>query len=110
RAAREGRGARSGAPRVSLGRSTPKPRHIEIQVICDSHGNAVHLGERECSIQRRHQKIMEETPSPAITPALRASMGAAAIRAVRAAGYVNAGPVELLFSEGEFFFLEVNAR
>jgi len=70
----------------------------------------VHLGERECSIQRRHQKIMEETPSPAITPELRARMGDAAIRAVRAAGYVNAGTVEFMFSDGEFFFLEVNAR
>ncbi len=73
-------------------------------------GNAVHLGERECSIQRRHQKIMEETPSPALTPELRAAMGDAAIRAVTAAGYVNAGTVEFMFSEGEFFFLEVNAR
>ena len=86
------------------------PRHIEFQVICDTHGNAVHLGERECSIQRRHQKIMEETPSPALTPELRARMGAAAIRAVTAAGYVNAGTVEFIFSEGEFYFLEVNAR
>ena len=86
------------------------PRHIEFQVICDTHGNAVHLGERECSIQRRHQKIMEETPSPALTPELRARMGEAAIRAVTAAGYVNAGTVEFIFSEGEFYFLEVNAR
>jgi len=95
---------------VYLERYVRKPRHIEIQVICDSHGHAVHLGERECSIQRRHQKIMEETPSPAITPELRAEMGAAAIRAASAAGYVNAGTVEFIFSDGEFFFLEVNAR
>jgi len=95
---------------VYLERYIRKPRHIEIQVICDKHGNAVHLGERECSIQRRHQKIMEETPSPALTPETRAAMGAAAIRAVTAAGYVNAGTVEFMFSEGEFFFLEVNAR
>ncbi|MFI5214716.1 MAG: hypothetical protein ACHQU8_09290, partial [Gemmatimonadales bacterium] len=87
-----------------------KPRHIEIQVICDSHGSAVHLGERECSIQRRHQKIMEETPSPAVNAELRAAMGDAAIRAVRAAGYINAGTVEFIFSDGEFYFLEVNAR
>ncbi len=87
-----------GDPTVYLERYIRKPRHIEIQVICDQHGNAVHLGERECSIQRRHQKIMEETPSPALTPELRAAMGDAAIRAVTAAGYVNA------------FFLEVNAR
>src|SRR5207247_1964443 len=99
-----------GDPTVYLERYMRKPRHVEIQVICDQQGNAVHLGERECSIQRRHQKIMEETPSPALTPELRAAMGAAAIRAVTAAGYVNAGTVEFMFSEGQFFFLEVNAR
>jgi pyruvate carboxylase subunit A len=95
---------------VYLERYVRNPRHIEIQVICDSHGNAAHLGERECSIQRRHQKIMEETPSPALTAELRAAMGDAAIRAATAAGYVNAGTVEFIFSDGEFFFLEVNAR
>jgi pyruvate carboxylase subunit A len=99
-----------GDPTVYLERYIRKPRHVEIQVICDQHGHAVHLGERECSIQRRHQKIMEETPSPALTPELRARMGDAAVRAVRAAGYVNAGTVEFMFSDGEFFFLEVNAR
>jgi pyruvate carboxylase subunit A len=99
-----------GDPTVYLERYVRKPRHIEIQVICDEHGHAVHLGERECSIQRRHQKIMEETPSPALTAEIRAAMGDAAIRAVTAAGYVNAGTVEFMFSEGEFFFLEVNAR
>jgi pyruvate carboxylase subunit A len=95
---------------VYLERYVRKPRHIEIQVICDTHGHAVHLGERECSIQRRHQKIMEETPSPAVTPEIRAAMGAAAIRAAKASGYVNAGTVEFIFSDGEFYFLEVNAR
>ena len=99
-----------GDPTIYIERYVRKPRHIEIQVICDSHGNAVHLGERECSIQRRHQKIMEETPSPALTAEIRAAMGAAAIRAAKAAGYVNAGTVEFIFSDGEFFFLEVNAR
>jgi pyruvate carboxylase subunit A len=99
-----------GDPTVYIEKYVRRPRHIEIQVICDSHGNAVHLGERECSIQRRHQKIMEETPSPAVTPEIRAAMGAAAIRVVKAAGYVNAGTVEFIFSEGEFYFLEVNAR
>jgi len=95
---------------VYLERYVRRPRHVEIQVICDSHGNAVHLGERECSIQRRHQKIMEETPSPALTADVRAAMGDAAIRAATAAGYVNAGTVEFIFSEGDFYFLEVNAR
>ena len=99
-----------GDPTVYIERYIRKPRHIEIQVICDSHGHAVHLGERECSIQRRHQKIMEETPSPVVTAEIRAAMGDAAIRAATAAGYVNAGTVEFIFSEGEFFFLEVNAR
>jgi pyruvate carboxylase subunit A len=99
-----------GDPTVYIERYIRKPRHIEIQVICDSHGNAVHLGERECSIQRRHQKIMEETPSPAVTADIRAAMGAAAIRAAKAAGYVNAGTVEFIFNEGDFYFLEVNAR
>jgi pyruvate carboxylase subunit A len=99
-----------GDPTVYLERYIRKPRHIEIQVICDQYGHAVHLGERECSIQRRHQKIVEETPSPAMTPEIRAAMGAAALRAVTAAGYVNAGTVEFMFNEGEFFFLEVNAR
>src|SRR6266850_4540277 len=95
---------------VYLERYVRKPRHVEIQVICDSHGNAVHLGERECSIQRRHQKIMEETPSPVVTPEIRRRMGEAAVAACRAAGYQNAGTVEFIFSEGEFYFLEVNAR
>jgi pyruvate carboxylase subunit A len=99
-----------GDPTLYLERYVRKPRHIEIQVICDSHGNAVHLGERECSIQRRHQKIMEETPSPAVTAEIRSAMGEAAIRAARAAGYVNAGTVEFIFSDGDFYFLEVNAR
>src|ERR1700680_1226028 len=95
---------------IYLERFVRKPRHIEIQVICDSHGNAVHLGERECSIQRRHQKIMEETPSTAVTPEIRSAMGEAAIRAAKAAGYVNAGTVEFIFSDGDFYFLGGNAR
>ncbi|HUZ86814.1 MAG TPA: acetyl-CoA carboxylase biotin carboxylase subunit [Candidatus Baltobacterales bacterium] len=99
-----------GDPTVYIERYVRNPRHIEIQVICDSHGHAVHLGERECSIQRRHQKIMEETPSPVLTAEIRAAMGDAAIRAATAAGYVNAGTVEFIFSEGDFYFLEVNAR
>ncbi|MGH7904914.1 MAG: acetyl-CoA carboxylase biotin carboxylase subunit, partial [Candidatus Dormibacteraceae bacterium] len=99
-----------GDPTVYIERYVRNPRHIEIQIIADSHGHTVHLGERECSIQRRHQKILEETPSPAVTPEIRERMGAAAVEAVRAAGYVNAGTVEFIFSDGEFYFLEVNAR
>jgi len=95
---------------VYIERYVRKPRHVEIQVILDTHGSAVHLGERECSIQRRHQKIMEETPSPAVTAEIRAAMGDAAVKAARAAGYVNAGTVEFIFSDGQFYFLEVNAR
>jgi acetyl-CoA carboxylase biotin carboxylase subunit len=87
------------------------PRHIEFQILADQHGNAVHLFERECSIQRRHQKIIEETPSPAMTPSLRATMGKAAVSAALASGYSNAGTVEFLLDlSGRFFFLEVNTR
>ncbi|MCP4346849.1 MAG: acetyl-CoA carboxylase biotin carboxylase subunit [Desulfobacterales bacterium] len=88
-----------------------RSRHVEIQILCDADGNAVHLLERECSIQRRHQKIIEETPSTALTDELRTQMGNAAVAAAKASGYVNAGTVEfLLDSEGRFYFLEVNTR
>ncbi|PKN20497.1 MAG: pyruvate carboxylase subunit A [Deltaproteobacteria bacterium HGW-Deltaproteobacteria-6] len=88
-----------------------KSRHVEFQILADTHGNIIHLLERECSIQRRHQKIIEETPSPALTPTLREAMGKSAVAAAKAAGYINAGTVEFLLDEtGKFYFLEVNTR
>ncbi|MBI5762394.1 MAG: acetyl-CoA carboxylase biotin carboxylase subunit [Planctomycetes bacterium] len=88
-----------------------RPRHVEFQIFGDSHGNVVHLFERECSIQRRHQKIIEESPSPALSPELRTKMGEAAVRAAKAIGYTNAGTVEFMVdADGHFYFLEVNTR
>src|SRR5208337_2070663 len=86
------------------------PRHIEFQILGDASGNVVHLGERECSIQRRHQKLIEEAPSAAVNARLRAEMGEVAKNAAKWVGYVGAGTVEFLFSEGRFYFLEGNAR
>ena len=109
RASREGE-AYFGDGTVYLEKYLPNPRHIEIQVLRDTHGNAAHLGERDCSIQRRHQKLLEECPSPAMDPEMREQMGRAAVEAAEAVGYDSVGTVEFLVQDEDFYFLEMNTR
>ncbi len=110
-AARSEAGAAFGNAEVYMEKFVDGPRHVEVQILADTHGNLVHLGERECSVQRRHQKLLEESPSPALTPELRDAMGRAAVALCRQAGYVNAGTVEFLVDrQRNFYFMELNAR
>ena len=99
-----------GLPDVYIEKYLSHPRHLEFQILGDSHGNVIHLGERECSIQRRHQKLIEESPSPVLTPQLRSEMGAAAVRAGHWVNYKGAGTMEFLYSNGKYYFLEANTR
>ncbi len=108
-AAREGEKFFSDAT-VYLERYLPDPRHVEVQVLADSHGNVIHLGERDCSVQRRHQKLIEESPAPAVDPDLRERIGQIGTEAARAVGYRSAGTIEGLLQDGEYFFLEMNTR
>ncbi|MFH1322772.1 MAG: acetyl-CoA carboxylase biotin carboxylase subunit [Methanobacteriota archaeon] len=99
-----------GDPTVFIEKYLEEPRHIEFQILADSFGNTIHLCERECSIQRRHQKLIEESPSPVMTPELRERMGADAVKAAKAIDYTNAGTIEFLYSKGDYYFLEMNTR
>ncbi|GJM09287.1 MAG: acetyl-CoA carboxylase biotin carboxylase subunit [Lysobacteraceae bacterium] len=109
-ATRSEAGAAFGNSTVYMEKFLENPRHIEIQVIADQHGNAVHLGERDCSMQRRHQKVVEEAPAPGITPEVREKIGSVCVEACRRIGYRGAGTFEFLYDDGEFYFIEMNTR